>query len=168
MSFHGGAAGVILAIIIYSSAKKISLLQLGDIICSVVPIGLFFGRLANYINSELWGKITTVSWGVIFPNAGNLPRHPSQLYEAILEGLVIFLILFIMIKKNLLYYKGLISGSFLFLYGLFRIFVENFREPDLHIGYIYDFVTMGMILSFPFMVAGMCVMFYAIKTNGKN
>ena len=134
MSFHGGAAGVILAIIIYSLAKKISLLQLGDIICSVVPIGLFFGRVANYINSELWGKITTVSWGVVFPNAGDLPRHPSQLYEAILEGLVILLILFIMIKKNLLNYKGLISGSFLFLYGLFRVFVENFREPDLHIG----------------------------------
>ena len=168
MSFHGGAAGVILAIIIYSLVKKISLLQLGDIICSVVPIGLFFGRVANYINSELWGKITTVSWGVVFPNAGNLPRHPSQLYEATLEGLMIFLILLIMIKKNLLNYKGLISGSFLFLYGLFRIFVENFREPDLHIGYIYNLVTMGMILSFPFMVAGMCIMFYAIKTNGKN
>ena len=168
MSFHGGAIGVILAIIIYSLAKKISLLELGDIICSVVPIGLFFGRIANYINSELWGKVTTVSWGVVFPNAGNLPRHPSQLYEAILEGLVIFLILFIMIKKNLLNYKGFISGSFLFLYGLFRIFVENFREPDLHIGYIYNFVTMGMILSFPFMIAGMCLMFYAIKINGKD
>ena len=168
MSFHGGATGVILAIIIYSLAKKISLLELGDIICSVVPIGLFFGRIANYVNSELWGKVTTVSWGVVFPNAGNLPRHPSQLYEAILEGLVIFLILFIMIKKNLLNYNGFISGSFLFLYGLFRIFVENFREPDLHIGYIYNLVTMGMILSFPFMVAGMCIMFYAIKTNGKN
>ena len=168
MSFHGGAAGVILAIIIYSLTKKISLLELGDIICSVVPIGLFFGRVANYINSELWGKVTTVSWGIVFPNAGNLPRHPSQLYEAILEGLVIFLILFIMIKKNLLNYKGFISGSFLFLYGLFRIFVENFREPDLHIGYIYNVVTMGMILSFPFMIAGMCLMFYAIKINGKN
>ena len=168
MSFHGGATGVILAIIIYSLAKKISLFELGDIICSVVPIGLFFGRVANYINSELWGKVTEVSWGVVFPNAGNLPRHPSQLYEAFLEGLVIFLILFIMIKKNLLNYSGFISGSFLFLYGLFRIFVENFREPDLHIGYIYNFVTMGMILSFPFMIAGMCIMFYAIKTNGKN
>ena len=168
MSFHGGATGVILAIIIYSFAKKISLLELGDIICSVVPIGLFFGRIANYINSELWGKVTTVYWGVVFPNAGNLPRHPSQLYEAILEGLLIFLILFIMIKKNLLNYNGFISGSFLFLYGLFRIFVENFREPDLHIGYIYNFLTMGMILSFPFMIAGMCIMFYAIKINGKN
>ena len=94
MSFHGGASGVILAITFYSLAKKISLLQLGDIICSVVPIGLFFGRVANYINSELWGKVTTVSWGVIFPNAGNLARHPSQLYEAILEGLVIFILLF--------------------------------------------------------------------------
>ena len=168
MSFHGGASGVILAITFYSLAKKISLLQLGDIICSVVPIGLFFGRVANYINSGLWGKVTTVSWGVIFPNAGNLARHPSQLYEAILEGLVIFILLFIMIKKNLLYYNGLISGSFLFLYGLFRIFVENFREPDMHIGYIYNFITIGMILSFPFMIAGMCLMFYALKINGKN
>ena len=168
MSFHGGAAGVILAIIFYSYVKKISFFQLGDVIRSVVPIGLFFGRLANYINSELWGKVTTVSWGVIFPNAGNLPRHPSQLYEAILEGLVILLILFIMIKKNLLKYNGFISGSFLFLYSVFRIFVENFREPDSHIGYLYNNITLGMILSVPFMIAGICIMFYAIKTDGKN
>ena len=94
---------------------KISLLQLGDVICAVVPIGLFFGRIANFINSELWGRVTSVSWGVIFPNAGNLPRHPSQLYEAILEGFVLLLILYIMIKSNLLKYKGLISGTFLFL-----------------------------------------------------
>ena len=168
MSFHGGATGVILAIIFYSYVKKISFFQLGDVICSVVPIGLFFGRLANYINSELWGKVTTVSWGVIFPNAGNLPRLPSQLYEAILEGLVILLILFIMIKKNLLKYNGFISGSFLFLYSVFRIFVENFREPDSHIGYLYNNITLGMILSVPFMIAGIYIMIYAIKTDGKN
>lgn len=166
MSFHGGAAGVIIAIICYSFIKKISLLQLGDVICAVVPIGLFFGRIANFINSELWGRVTSVSWGVIFPNAGNLPRHPSQLYEAILEGLILLLVLFIMIKSNLLKYKGLISGTFLFLYAFFRITVENFREPDLHIGYIYNFLTVGMILSFPFMFAGLCLIFYALRKNG--
>ena len=165
MSFHGGASGVIFAIIGYSLIKKISLLQLGDVICAVVPIGLFFGRIANFINSELWGRVTSVSWGVIFPNAGNLPRHPSQLYEATLEGLILLLILFIMIKSNLLKYKGLISGTFLFLYAFFRIIVENFREPDLHIGFIYDFLTMGMVLSFPFMFAGLCLIFYALRKN---
>ena len=120
----------------------------------------------SYVNSELWGKVTTVSWGVVFPNAGNLPRHPSQLYEAILEGLVIFLILFIMIKKNLLNYKGFISGSFLFLYGLFRIFVENFREPDLHIGFIaFDWLTMGQLLSLPMVIVGFSLVIFAYNNK---
>ncbi len=101
-------------------------------------------------------------------NALKVARQVSQLYEAILEGLIILLILFIMIKKNLLKYNGFISGSFLFLYSVFRIFVENFREPDSHIGYLYNNITLGMILSVPFMIAGICIMFYAIKTDGKN
>ena len=168
MSFHGGAIGVILALIFFSKIKRISLLQLGDVVCSVVPIGLFFGRLANFINSELWGKTTSMPWGVIFTNAGPTPRHPSQLYEAALEGILILIILFILIKKDYLKYKGFISGSFLFLYAAFRIFIENFREPDAHIGYIYNFITMGMILSIPLLIAGLILIIYSIRVNGKN
>lgn len=168
MSFHGGAIGVILALVFFSIIKRISLLQLGDVVCSVVPIGLFFGRVANFINSELWGKTTLMPWGIIFSNAGPFPRHPSQLYEAILEGIVILIFLFILIKKDFLKYKGFISGSFLFLYAVFRIFIENFREPDAHIGYIYNFITMGMILSIPLLITGLILIIYSIKINGQN
>ena len=162
MSFHGGAIGVILAIIIYSFAKKISLLELGDIICSVVPIGLFFGRIANYINSELWGKVTTVSWGVVFPNAGNLPRHPSQLYEAILEGILLFLILNLLLRyKN---YSGFISGIFLTFYAIFRSLIEFNRVPDSHIGYLFlDWVTMGQLLCLPMLILGLFLISYSKK-----
>ena len=168
MSFHGGAIGVILALVFFSIIKRISLLQLGDVVCSVVPIGLFFGRVANFINSELWGKTTLMSWGIIFSNAGPFPRHPSQLYEAILEGIVILIFLFILIKKDFLKYRGFISGAFLFLYAVFRIFIENFREPDAHIGYIYNFITMGMILSIPLLITGLILIIYSIKINGQN
>ena len=137
MSFHGGALGVIIAIISYSKYHKIPILETGDIVCAVVPIGLFFGRITNFINGELWGKETNLSWGVIFPNAGSNPRHPSQLYEAGLEGLALFIILFALVFSNGLKKRGLISGTFLFFYSFSRILVENFREPDLHIGYIF-------------------------------
>ena len=131
MSFHGGALGVIIAIISYSKYHKIPILETGDIVCAVVPIGLFFGRITNFINGELWGKETNLSWGVIFPNAGINPRHPSQLYEAGLEGLALFIILFALVLSNGLKKRGLISGTFLFFYSFSRILVENFREPDL-------------------------------------
>ena len=165
MSFHGGAIGVIVAIIYYSKYYRIPILETGDVICAVVPIGLFFGRIANFINGELWGKETNFSWGVIFPNAGINPRHPSQLYEAGLEGLILFIILLVMVFNNGLKKKGLISGTFLFFYSFSRIIIENFREPDSHIGYIIPNITMGMILSLPFLVAGFILIFRSIKNE---
>jgi len=165
MSFHGGASGVIIALIFFSISKKISLLQIGDIVCAVVPIGLFFGRMANYINSELWGKITSVPWGVVFPNAGPHPRHPSQLYEAFFEGIIILITLHIMIRVGSLKRPGLISGSFLALYSIFRIIIENFREPDAHIGYIINNISMGIILSVPFLIAGLILIIYSLKNE---
>lgn len=165
MSFHGGALGVIIAIISYSKYNKIPVLETGDVVCAVVPIGLFFGRIANFINGELWGKETNLSWGVIFPNAGISPRHPSQLYEAGLEGLALFIILFAIVFSNGLNKRGLISGTFLFFYSFSRILVENFREPDLHIGYIFLNITMGMILSVPFLIAGLILIFQSLKNE---
>ena len=165
MSFHGGALGVIIAIISYSKYHKIPILETGDIVCAVVPIGLFFGRITNFINGELWGKETNLSWGVIFPNAGSNPRHPSQLYEACLEGLALFIILFALVFSNGLKKRGLISGTFLFFYSFSRILVENFREPDLHIGYIFLNITMGMILSLPFLIAGLILIFQSLKNE---
>ena len=165
MSFHGGALGVIIAIISYSKYHKIPILETGDIVCAVVPIGLFFGRITNFINGELWGKETNLSWGVIFPNAGISPRHPSQLYEAGLEGLALFIILFALVLSNGLKKRGLISGTFLFFYSFSRILVENFREPDLHIGYIFLNITMGMILSLPFLIAGLILIFQSLKNE---
>ena len=165
MSFHGGALGVIIAIISYSKYHKIPILETGDIVCAVVPIGLFFGRITNFINGELWGKETNLSWGVIFPNAGSNPRHPSQLYEAGLEGLALFIILFALVFSNGLKKRGLISGTFLFFYSFSRILIENFREPDLHIGYIFLNITMGMILSLPFLIAGLILIFQSLKNE---
>ena len=165
MSFHGGAIGVIIAIISYSKYNRIPVLETGDIICSVVPIGLFFGRIANFVNGELWGKETNISWGVIFPNAGTNPRHPSQLYEAGLEGLILFIILLILILINGLKKKGLVSGTFLFFYSFSRIIIENFREPDSHIGYIISNITMGMILSLPLLIAGLILIFRSLKNE---
>ena len=165
MSFHGGALGVIIAIISYSKYHKIPILETGDVVCAVVPIGLFFGRIANFINGELWGKETNLSWGVIFPNAGSNPRHPSQLYEACLEGLALFIILFALVFLDGLKKRGLISGTFLFFYSFSRILVENFREPDLHIGYIFLNITMGMILSLPFLIAGLILIFQSLKNE---
>ena len=165
MSFHGGALGVIIAIISYSKYHKIPVLETGDVVCAVVPIGLFFGRIANFINGELWGKETNLSWGVIFPNAGISPRHPSQLYEAGLEVLVLFIILCALVFSNGLKKRGLISGTFLFFYSFSRILVENFREPDLHIGYIFLNITMGMVLSLPFLIAGLILIFQSLKNE---
>ena len=165
MSFHGGAIGVIIAIVSFSKYYKIPILEMGDIICAVVPIGLFFGRLANFINGELWGKETNVYWGVIFPNAGNIPRHPTQLYEAALEGIILFIILLILLNNNGLKKRGLISGFFLFFYSTSRILIENFRVPDSHIGYIYQNITMGMIISSPFLIAGLTLILISFKNE---
>ena len=135
MSFHGGLIGVIFAILIFSKNYKTDFFKFSDIVACVAPIGLFLGRIANFINGELYGKISYLPWAVIFPTGGNVPRHPSQIYEAIFEGIFLFIVLnFLALKKKLLFKTGYISGLFLILYSLLRIFSENFREPDVHLG----------------------------------
>ena len=164
MSFHGGMLGVIGSTYIYSKKKKLSFLKIIDLISCAAPIGIFFGRITNFINSELWGKPTSLPWGVVFPNGGEYPRHPSQIYEAFLEGIVIFLVLNYFYKKKFLK-EGYCASLFLMLYGIFRIIIEFVREPDNHIGYIMgNFVTNGILLSIPMIIVG-CFIF--LKVNGK-
>ena len=149
MSFHGGLFGVISACFLYTKIKKLKFLSLMDIIACVAPIGLFLGRIANFINSELWGKETNFFLGVIFPNGGPNPRHPTQIYEAALEGIILFFIVNFFYKKK---YKtnGFTSGTFLIFYSLFRIIIEFMREPDSHLGYILaPNITMGILLCIP-------------------
>ena len=155
MSFHGGAAGVIIAIALYSWKKNKPFLELGDVICSVVPIGLFFGRIANFINGELWGKVTTAPWGIIFPKADQSPRHPSQLYEAGLEGVLLGLAMYLCWRRGWLKATGRLTGLFLFGYGLARFLVELVRQPDAHIGLLAGGLSMGQILSLPMMLLGL-------------
>ena len=153
MSFHGGLIGVIFGTIFYSKKINQEPIFFLDILACVTPIGLFFGRIANFINSELYGKPTETSWGVVFPKIDNIPRHPSQLYEALLEGLVLFLILNIIIYKTN-YRKGLCSSMFLIFYGFFRILSEIYREPDDHIGYLFNLISTGSLLSVIMIISG--------------
>ena len=155
MSFHGGFCGVLIATYLVAKKNKIDYFSFLDIISIGVPIGLFFGRIANFINMELYGRITTSSIGVIFPNAGNMPRHPSQLYEAALEGILLFSILFSLAKwTNIRKYSGFLSGMFAIGYGISRFIVEFFREPDVQIGYIMKYFTMGQLLTIPVIFFG--------------
>ena len=163
MSFHGALIGVISGTYLFAIKRKISSLFLLDIIACVSPIGIFFGRIANFINGELVGKATNASWGVIFPNVDMLARHPSQIYEALLEGIILFFILNIFIlKKN--YKNGSCSFLFLVFYGFFRIFSEIFREPDVQLGYLFNFFSMGTILSFLMIISGI-IIFVFIRKN---
>ena len=156
MSFHGALAGIILGTYWFSVKNKIPTFFLLDIISFVAPIGIFFGRIANFINGELVGKTTDVFWGVIFPSVDDNMRHPSQLYEAFFEGIVLFIIMnFILFKDN--YKSGTCSYIFLIFYGIFRIFSEFFREPDLQVGYFFNFISMGMILSILMIIAGVII-----------
>jgi phosphatidylglycerol---prolipoprotein diacylglyceryl transferase len=156
MSFHGGFMGCVVAVIWFARANKVSILSLGDLTTAVAPIGLLLGRLANFINSELWGRPADPSlpWAMIFPNGGPLPRHPSQLYEAGLEGIVLFTVLAIMVRLGALKRPGLVLGSFIAIYGLARITGEHFREPDPQLGFLWGGLTMGMLLSVPMVIAG--------------
>ena len=168
MSFHGGLLGVIIATIIFSKIKRINFTYFTDILCCVAPIGLFLGRIANFINGELFGKISTLPWAVVFPNEDNISRHPSQIYEAILEGIVLFfLINFFAIKKQLILKAGYVSGLFLIFYSIARIIGENFREPDKHLGYFFNYFSMGVILSFATFLAG-CFIIFFIRKNEQN
>ena len=164
MSFHGGFLGCVAAVILFCRKNDIPILSLGDITTAVGPIGLFLGRIANFINSELWGRAadSSVPWRMIFPNDPlHLPRHPSQLYEAGLEGIVLFTILAVMIRFGALKRPGLILGSFISLYGLARIAGEFFREPDPQLGFLWGGLTMGMLLSVPMVIAGAVIIVLA-------
>ena len=168
MSFHGGLLGVIIATIIFSKIKGINFYYFADIISCVAPIGIFLGRVANFINGELFGKVSNLPWAIIFPEGGNFARHPSQIYEAVLEGVVLFLIInFLAIKKKLLLKPGYISGLFLIFYSIARIIGENFREPDVNLGYFFNYFSMGIMLSILTFLSGCCIIFY-IKSNEQN
>ena len=168
MSFHGGLLGVIITTIIFSRIKKINFFYFSDIICCVAPIGIFLGRVANFINGELFGKISTLPWSVIFPNAGNISRHPSQIYEAILEGIILFILInFFAFKRQLILKAGYVSGLFLIFYSVARIIGEKFREPDIHLGYFLNYFSMGVILSSITFLAG-CFIIFFIKYNEQN
>jgi len=161
MSFHGGLLGVVLAMWFYARKIGKSMIDLTDFIAPVVPIGLAAGRIGNFINGELWGRVTDVSWGMVFPGAGPMPRHPSQLYEFLLEGVALFLILWIYSMKPRPRYA--VSGLFALCYGLFRIAIEFFREPDAQIGYIFGWMTKGQLLSLPLVVVGIFLLLFAYR-----
>lgn len=158
MSFHGGVLGVVGAIIFYALKNKRSILSVGDFIVPLLPVGLGAGRIGNFINSELWGRVTDSPFGVVFYNAGPLPRHPSQLYEFALEGVVLFIMLLWFSSKPRP--AGSIAGLFLLGYGVFRIIVEFAREPDAHLGFLTFGLTMGQILSLPMVIIGAALMAY--------
>jgi len=164
MSFHGGLVGVIVSSFLFAKKNNQNPFFYLDLVSLVAPIGIFFGRLANFINSELYGTATDVPWSVIFIKVDNLSRHPSQLYEAILEGVILFLILLFFTNKNYLKKPGLISGLFIIFYSLFRFFVEFFRIPDEQIGYLILDLTMGQIISLVFMTIGI-ILFYLKNEN---
>jgi phosphatidylglycerol---prolipoprotein diacylglyceryl transferase len=170
MSFHGGLAGTTLAMILFAYSRGLSAWSLFDVVAAGTPVGLGVVRCANFINSELWGRVSDVPWAVAFPNGGPLPRHPSQLYEAALEGIVLFLVLRLLTHRLLkLKAPGFVSGAFMAGYGTVRIFVEFFREPDAQIGYLLgDWLTMGMTLSLPMVMVGIWAMASARPAAATN
>jgi phosphatidylglycerol:prolipoprotein diacylglycerol transferase len=164
MSFHGGVIGVLIASLIFAKKNNVKILVLTDIVVCATPIGIFLGRIANFINGELYGKKTFSDYGVIFPKIDMEPRHPSQLYEAILEGLILFFLLNIILKFKKKLFNGELSCYFLIFYSIFRIISELFREPDKHIGYIIFNISLGTIISFSFLIFGI-IAFKIIKNE---
>jgi phosphatidylglycerol:prolipoprotein diacylglycerol transferase len=151
-------------VLLFAWRRGIPVLPLGDVTCAVGPVGLFLGRLANFINGELWGRPTDVPWAVVFPQAvPPLPRHPSQLYEAVLEGLVLLAVLGLLVRAGALRRPGLITGVFAIGYGLARSFAELFREPDAQLGFLWGGLTMGMLLSIPLVLAGLGLALFALR-----
>ena len=163
MSFHGGLLGTLVAGYIYCRRKGLDFWNMADSVVVVVPIGLGLGRLGNFINGELYGRVTNLPWGMVFPGAGPLPRHPSQIYEFLLEGVVLFTVLWSLRKRP--WPKGYLFALFLVLYGLFRIFAECFRQPDPQLGFIIDHITMGQILSLAMVLAGL--MLFMVRRPGR-
>ena len=162
MSFHGGALGVIIAAWLFSKRNGLDWVAFADRVVCVVPIGLCLGRLANFINSELWGRVTDVPWGMVFPNGGPEPRHPSQLYQAFLEGACLFALLMWLARSERIRSKpGFLAGAFLAGYGVARIIGEVFRQPDAHLGFLFAGATMGQVLSVPMILVGAWLMLRA-------
>jgi phosphatidylglycerol:prolipoprotein diacylglycerol transferase len=155
MSFHGGMLGVILAVLWFCRRNRVDPLVFGDRVAAVVPIGLFLGRLANFANGELWGRVSDVPWAMVFPHGGPEPRHPSQLYQAFLEGICLFVLLQILVRiPSVRQRPGMLAGVFLVGYGVARLVGELFRQPDAHLGFLVGGVTMGQLLSLPMIAAG--------------
>ena len=166
MSFHGGAAGVIPATIRFARRRNLPILTLGEIVVCAAPIGLFLRRIANFINGELYGRASDVPWTMVFPHDElGLPRHASQLYEAALEGLVLFLLLYWLVRHGWLLCPSAISGAFLAGYGAARLFVELFRQPDGHLGFLIGPATMGQLLSVPMLLAGLALILWARRSG---
>lgn len=165
MSFHGGLIGVLAGGMVAAKITRMPFLTLADMGCIGAAIGLFFGRCANFVNGELWGAPTDLPWGVVFGGAaGEVARHPSQLYEALLEGVVIFIVLFALSRKKPPLPRGTHFGLFLIMYGMFRFLIEFIREPDVQLGYLWgDWLTMGQLLSLPLVLAGIVILIYALK-----
>ena len=165
MSFHGGLLGVALAIVLFARSTQVPVFALSDLIAAAAPIGLFFGRVANFINAELYGRTTDVPWGVLFPGE-TLPRHPSQLYEAALEGVLLFLVLYVLVRRGGLERFGLATGVFLIGYALSRAAVELVREPDAHLGFLLGGATMGQLLSLPMLLFGIAILARSRRAGG--
>jgi len=161
MSFHGGAIGVTTAIWLFTRSRGVPIFAFSDIICAAIPIGLFFGRIANFVNGELFGRITDVPWAMVFPGGGPEPRHPSQLYEAMCEGLLLFIVLFAAERAGARRHPGILTGLFLAGYALARMSGELFRQPDVQLGFLIFGTTMGQLLSIPVLIAGIILIAWA-------
>ncbi|NMP14864.1 prolipoprotein diacylglyceryl transferase [Thalassotalea sp. Y01] len=167
MSFHGGLLGVLTAILLFARKEKKSFLQVGDFVAPLVPFGLGAGRVGNFINAELWGRETDVSWAMVFPSDPlGLARHPSQLYEFFLEGVVLFFMVYFVNKHTKA--TGVAGGTFLAGYGAFRFIVEFFREPDAHLGFIFSFISMGQILSLPMVIGGLALIIWGLNQHSNE
>ena len=163
MSVHGGVIGCTVAIALFALRRDIAILSLADVTAAVAPIGLFLGRIANFINGELWGRPSDVPWAMVFPHGGPVPRHPSQLYEATLEGVVLFIVVAYLVRSGALKRPGVVTGVFVLGYGAARIACEFFREPDVQLGFLWGGLTMGMLLCIPLMLAGIAILAVALK-----
>ena len=161
MSFHGGALGVTLAILLFTRARRLPVLAFSDVIAEAIPIGVFFGRIANFINGELFGRETDIPWAMVFPNGGPVPRHPSQLYEAVCEGLLLFLLLLLAEHRGARRRPGIVTGLFLIGYAVARMSGELFRQPDAQLGFLVFGTTMGQLLSIPVLIAGFILIWWA-------
>ncbi|MBW6467992.1 MAG: prolipoprotein diacylglyceryl transferase [Coriobacteriia bacterium] len=164
MSFHGGLAGILFAGYLLSRRISVPMLRLADLVAVGAPVGIFFGRVANFINGELWGRVTEVPWGMVFPGAGPLPRHPSQLYEALLEGVLLFVVMLVIARRRRP--DGYVTGWLLMLYGIMRFLVEFVREPDAHLGAVLGPLSMGQLLTVPVFAAGAWLLWRARAASG--